>query len=257
MRWDAEKYDSVKAPQVDAGRELVAMAEVRETDSVLDIGCGTGKLTIELARLASNGFVTGIDPSQDMLEKAKNVSAETGNINFVQVAAESMDFAGEFDLAFSNSALQWVENQKKAIGLIHRSLKTGGWIAFQLPAKNFCKEFFDYTGEAISMLGFERYFEEWRSPWYLPDKEEYETILKEAGFGKTDVFCKDYRIIFDSINGVLDWWTSAGLRPFLEMLPPKEQEYFKYAVSMSDENNRTEKGIEFDFRRLFAFAEKL
>jgi len=54
---------------------------------------------------------------------------------------------------------------------------------------------------------------------------------------------------------VLDWWTSAGLRPYLEMLCYKEQEYFRYSIAMSYENNRTEKGIDFDFRRLFAFAE--
>jgi ubiquinone/menaquinone biosynthesis C-methylase UbiE len=74
MKWDAEKYDSVKAPQVDAGRELIEMANVCDTDSILDIGCGTGKLTIELARLASKGYIVGIDPSEEMLEKYKRTS---------------------------------------------------------------------------------------------------------------------------------------------------------------------------------------
>ncbi len=256
MRWDAEKYDSVKGPQVDAGRGLIMMAKVRDTDSILDIGCGTGKLTIELARLASKGSVTGIDPSQEMLQKARKISGEVKNIKLIHMHAQSMEFSEMFDLVFSNSTFQWIKEQHEVIGLVLRSLRTGGRIAFQFPAKNFCKEFFSYTSKAISLLGFERYFENWQPPWYLPDKEEFEDLLKDAKFKKVDVFYKDYCIVFDSINGVLDWWTSAGLRPYLEMLHPREQEYFKYAFAMNYENNRTEKGIEFGFRRLFTFAVK-
>ena len=170
--------------------------------------------------------------------------------------AQSMDFSEMFDLVFSNSTLQWVTEQGEVIRLAYRSLRKGGRIAFQLPAKNFCKEFFSYTGNVITMLGFENYFQHWETPWYLPDKEEYEDLLNTAGFRKVGVFYRDCRLLFDSINGVLDWWASAGLRPYLAMLPQKEQEYFKYAVAMSYENNRTENGIEFGFRRLFAFAVK-
>jgi trans-aconitate 2-methyltransferase len=256
MKWDAEKYDSVRAPQVDAGRELISMAKVNNTDEILDIGCGTGKLTMELARIASKGSVTGNDPSTDMIEKARKVFGDNGNLRFLRIAAEKMDFPRCFDLAFSNSALQWVKEQRKALELTHRSLKQGGRIAFQLPAKNFCKEFFIYAENAISSLGLERYFRDWQQPWYLPEKEEYAFILKEEGFKKIEIFYRDYRLVFDSVNSVLDWWSSAGLRPYLEMLSYKEQEYFRYSIAMSYENNRTEKGIEFDFRRLFAFAEK-
>ena len=256
MRWDAEKYDKVKSPQVDAGRELITMAKIRDNDSILDIGCGTGKLTAELARLASNGFVTGIDPSEEMLKKAETVSGDLKNIRLINMQAQSMDFSEMFDLVFSNSTLQWIKEQRKVVGSMHKSLIKGGRIACQLPAKNFCKEFFGYAGNAIALLGLEKYFKKWRSPWYLPDKEEYEHLLKDAGFQEVEVFYRDYQIVFDSINGVIQWWASAGLRPYLEMLPPREREYFKYAVAMNYENNRTEKGIEFGFRRLFAFAVK-
>ncbi len=256
MKWDAEKYDSVKAPQVDAGRELIEMANVCDTDSILDIGCGTGKLTIELARLASKGCIVGIDPSEEMLEKAKEVSENVRNVRLMHIPAQSMDFVEEFDLMFSNSVLQWIKEQIEVIGLVYQALKKGGRIAFQLPAKNFCKELFEYTGRAIALLEYENYFKDWLPPWYLPAKEEYEGLLKDSGFKNINVFCRDYRIIFNSINEVLDWWSSAGLRPYLELLPEKEQKYFKYAFAMSFENNRTERGIEFNFRRLFAFAEK-
>jgi trans-aconitate 2-methyltransferase len=256
VKWDAEKYDAVRAPQVDAGKELIAMARIGETDSVLDIGCGTGKLTMELARRASKGEVVGIDPSEEMLQKARRVSAGAKNISLMGVAAESIDFIAKFDLVFSNSALQWVKNQHQAIASVHRALKQGGRIAFQLPAKNFCREFFDYTGKAILSLGFERFFENFELPWYLPSREEYMELLNDEEFYNIKVFYKDYKVVFVSINEILDWWSSAGLRPYLVALPEREQEYFIYAVGMQYENNRTKRGIEFDFRRLFAFAEK-
>ena len=256
MKWDAVQYDSVKAPQVDAGKELIALANVKQNDSVLDIGCGTGKLTLELSRLASGGTVVGIDPSGEMLEKAKGTSGAGDNIRFMLIPGQSMQFTDQFDLVFSNSALQWIQEQREVVGLVFRSLRKGGRIAFQLPAKDFCREFFAYTGAVITLLGYEKYFRNWQKPWYLPAKEEYETLLKDTGFKNISVFSKDYRIVFDSIGDVIAWWSSAGLRPFLELLSVREQEYFKYAVAMSYESNRTDRGIEFDFRRLFAFAEK-
>jgi len=74
MRWDAEEHYSARAPQIYAGRELIAMAKVKETDSIVHIGCGTGRLTLELANLALQGHVTGIDPSEEMFMKAPRVS---------------------------------------------------------------------------------------------------------------------------------------------------------------------------------------
>lgn len=256
MKWDAEKYDSVKAPQVDAGRELIAMAQVRENDSILDIGCGTGKLTLELARLAPGGAVTGIDPSREMLDKAREVAGTAANVRLDLVPAESMDFESEFDLAFSNSALQWVKEQKKALALTFRSLKKGGRIAFQLPSRDFCKEFFHSVEHAVSSLGYERFYQGWQSPWYFPAKEEYETWLVEAGFQNIRAYYKDYHLSFRAIPEVVNWWSSAGLRPYLAALPEPGQQHFKEAFSEGFEQCRTETGIEFGFRRLFAFGNK-
>ena len=256
MRWDAEKYDATKAPQIDAGKELIAMAKVCDTDSILDIGCGTGKLTVELANLAIKGTVIGIDPSEEMLDNARHVLSPFDNISLLKISAQQMDFEDQFDIAFSNSALQWVKEQQEVMELVYRSLKHGGRIAFQLPADIFCKEFFNYTENAIAVLHYKKFFADWKSPWYFPTDEEYDDKLKDVGFKNINVFYKDYRLVFESINEVLEWWSSAGLRPYLAALPEKEQEYFKYTFAMSFENNRTENGIEFDFKRLFTFAEK-
>jgi trans-aconitate methyltransferase len=256
MKWDAEKYDAVKAPQVDAGRELVAMARVREDDAILDLGCGTGKLTVELARLTSKGHVVGIDPSREMLDKAKGASAGVRNVRYVQAPAQAMNFSGEFDLVFSNSALQWIKEQEDVMKHVYQSLKKGGRIAIQAPARNFCLEFATYTAETMDQLGLERYYTAWTSPWRFPGKEGFEALLSDIGFDSVKVFNRDYRLKFVDTSAVLAWWASAGLRPYLEPLSEDDQLRFQAVFAERFERNRTDQGIEFGFRRLFAFAEK-
>jgi len=256
MRWDAEKYDSVRAPQIDAGRELIAMTKVKETDSILDIGCGTGKLTFELAQLASQGCVTGIDPSEEMLARARTIRSRFGNILLMQMPAQAMKFRQDFDLVYSNSALQWIKEQEEVIALSFGALRANGRMALQLPAKDFCWEMMENINSAISALGLETVYRKMESPWRFPLKDEMAGFLKSAGFVNMDVFYRDYSLLFDSINDVLEWGASAGLRPFLAPLSRSRQERFKYAFAMGFENYRTQKGVEFGFRRLFALAEK-
>ena len=96
----------------------------------------------------------------------------------------------------------------------------------------------------------------WKSPWRLPGKEGFEALLSEVGFGAVRVFYRDYRLKFVGASAVLAWWESAGLRPYLEPLPEDDQLRFKAVFAERFERNRTDQGIEFGFRRLFAFAEK-
>ena len=256
MRWDAERYDSAHAPQIDVGRELIAMAAVRAEDSILDIGCGTGKLTCELAGLAHKGKVVGIDPSFEMLQKARKAASVHENIFLLQIPAQRINFKNEFDLIYSNSAFQWIKEQEDAIGLVYNALKPNGRVAIQLPAKDFCWALMENIYSAISTLNMESKYKKMESPWRFPLKEEVAGFLKNAGFVKVNAFYKDYTLMFESINEVLEWGESAALRPYLALLSEKKQERFKYAFAIGFENYRTEKGIEFDFRRLFALAEK-
>lgn len=257
MRWDADKYDSVgSAPQADAGKDLISLAGIKRTDTILDLGCGTGKLTLELERLAPEGSVTGLDPSDEMLKKAQDVSSHVPNLSFIKGTAQEIDFDAAFDLVFSNSALNWVKEQGEAIERTCRALKPGGRIAFQMPAKGFFSELLEYADEAIKTTGLERFFKDFSLPWCFPSKKEYAGLLKDADFLNARAFYRDYRLVFGSINKVLDWCASSGLRPYLSMLPEKEQEYFKNAFAMQFGNNRTGRGIEFNFKRLFALANK-
>lgn len=256
MKWDAALYDEVKVPQFEAGWELVRMAEVRPADSILDLGCGTGSLTAVLASPAPAGRVVGMDASAEMLEEAGKRAEAVENMETVLLPAESMGFREEFDLVFSNSALQWIREQEKVLALVYRALKPAGRIAFQLVARDFCPEFLCYTAEAIDALHIGRFFDGWETPWFQPTKEEYEMLLEKTGFASVEVSCRDSTMLFEGMNEAVGWFSATALRPFLARLPQAEQGRFVYAVAMRFENHRTGRGIEFSLKRLFARARK-
>jgi trans-aconitate methyltransferase len=256
MAWDAGLYDSAGYAQEEAGMRLVELSCVGKSDSMLDLGCGTGRFTIELAARAPEGKVTGIDPSKEMLIKAAGRVGGFKNIALLRMPAEEMAFKEEFDLVFSNIVLQWINDQQRVLGLIYRSLKPGGRIALQLPAEAFANIFWAHTDEAIRTLGYEKYFRGFKRPWYCPTKEDYGMLLGEAGFREIDVSYVDYTLRFGGTEGLLNWLVSGRISPYLERLPEKEREYFKYAIVMNLGQSRTEKGIEFVMRRLIALGRK-
>lgn len=256
MRWDAEIYGTTDWPQTDAGRKLIRMASVKTDDSVLDIGCGTGRLTSELARLAHTGRVVGIDPSAEMLGKARKVAASAQNMTLIQMPAQGMDFREEFTAVYSNSAFQWIREQEEVLDLSYRALKNKGRIAIQLSAPDFCWAMTENIQSAISALKLESTFSRMEPPWRFPLAKEMEASLEDAGFRNVRAEYVEDLILFDDVNEVLAWGVAAGLRPFLDPLNESSRERFKYAFAMGFENYRTGKGIEFSFRRLFALAEK-
>ncbi len=81
-------------------------------------------------------------------------------------------------------------------------------------------------------------------------------MLSQTGFQAVKVYLREYRLAFASLFDVVNWWSSAGLRPYLAALPDGAQEHFKEAFGGGFERRRSDAGIEFNFRRLFAFAEK-
>ncbi len=255
MKWDAEKYDRVNIQQFESGMELAGLAEVKKDDLILDLGCGTGKITAELANLSPEGHVVGIDPSTEMISRASERCGDMKNITFHTIPAQAMTFTDAFDLVYSNLALQWIKERHKAAGLIYQSLKPGGKIAFQIPGKNFCPLLFDCIYYAINELGIEKRYRKINETWYLPGKDTYEIFLRIMGFTNVRVNFNEYSLYFQNSGEVADWWSPA-LMPFLEPLDENSRDRFRYAFTMYSEKYRNERGIEFKLNRIFAFGEK-
>src|SRR5687768_16164416 len=105
MTWDPNQYHKFQAERSAPFFDLLTLVEVRPNLKVVDLGCGTGELTQKLADALPDSDVTGIDSSLQMLEKAASLSRS--GLHFEQ--GDQSQLTGEWDLIFSNAALQWSE----------------------------------------------------------------------------------------------------------------------------------------------------
>jgi SAM-dependent methyltransferase len=123
----AGKGESMERGHRPVGEQAIALMHVSSDARVLDVGCGSGWATRLLAQCASNGRVTGIDISDEMIRVARDSSRTFPNVDFEVASAEQLPYQdNEFTHAFSMESLYYYANISKAIGEVFRVLRTGG-----------------------------------------------------------------------------------------------------------------------------------
>lgn len=134
-QWDGSLYSQNSDFQYSRALKLISAHTFSGLEAVLDVGCGDGKISVELARLVPSGRVLGIDFSADMISHAK-LSFDVPNLEFQQLDAEDISSVGEFDLVTSFFCLHWVPDKQKAMHNIYRSLKPKGKAILIMPVRN-------------------------------------------------------------------------------------------------------------------------
>ncbi len=123
--WHALEYDEVSSLQKWLADRSLAQLTLRGDERVLDVGCGDGKITAEIADRLPTGSILGLDRSHDMIDYARKHNPRA-NLYFAVCGACEMAFPAEFDLAVSFNTLHWVHEQETALRALHDSLKAGG-----------------------------------------------------------------------------------------------------------------------------------
>ena len=123
--WDAQAYDEGNTIQTEAFLQFVATNKIDITNrTILDIGCGTGKIAARLATKAAR--IHGFDASKNMIERAQHNFGNIENLSFEQCFAEDFSSSKLYQLAMASFCIHWFCNQKQAFQRIHGSLEHGG-----------------------------------------------------------------------------------------------------------------------------------
>jgi len=180
---------------------LLELLDAKPGERVLDVGCGTGHLTSQIA--ATGAQVIGVDLSAEMIEQAR---AAHPAIHFEVADARRMRFPPHFDAAFSNATLHWITEPERAVVAISSALRPGG---------RFVAEFGGRGNIAALMAAFTRAWKKlnpagpFQNPWYYPSLAEYGSLLEKHGLEVT------FGTLFDRPTPLEDG--EHGLQNWLQM----------------------------------------
>lgn len=214
MAWNAELYKEKHAFVFQYGNSLLEWLEPKEGEKILDLGCGTGELTAQLA--ATGAQVTGLDSSADMIASAKQ---HFPGINFIVADATSFTLPEKFNAVFSNATLHWIRNKEKVLDRIHQHLLPGGRLVLEMGGKGNVDDITGALDKAMQNHGYT-----YKPFWYFPSVGEYTSLLEEYDFRVNQVQYFD-RIteLADPENGIIEWLRMFG-NHFFEEVPAAEQE---------------------------------
>lgn len=227
VRWDAEEYAKNSAAQLGWARELFAKLDLAGHEAVLDIGCGDGKVSAELARQVPRGEVVGVDSSEDMIQLARSAfpPAAQRNLSFLLRDARELGFEDKFDVAFSNATLHWVKDHRAVLRSVARSLKPRGRLLFQLGGRGNGEEIFEVARMMIASADWREFFRDFQFPWSFYGPEEYEAWCSEADLRlqRAELLPKD--MVQKGTEGLSGWIRTTWM-PYTSRLPADRREAF-------------------------------
>jgi len=251
--WDPATYLSYADERGRPFVDLVQRIPVDDQRSVVDLGCGPGNLTDQLADIWGDATVTGVDSSPEMIDAAR---ARGSRVDYRVADLRSWVAEGgaDVDVLVSNAVLQWVPGHLELLPSLVRRVRAGGHLAFQVPGN------FDEPSHTIcTELADDPRFAEHTRGVAVPSSHDAATYLEVlAGLGcRVDAWETTYLHVLTGDDPVFIWVSGAGARPTLQALPAGLREEFEaeFRARLRAAYPDRGFGVVLPFRRIFLVAQ--
>lgn len=243
--WDVRQYERYRDERSRPFFDLLGRVPERDYDEVVDLGCGSGELTLALSERWPRARVSGVDNSAEMLAAARP-RAVAGRVEFVD--GDAAAWSGRADLLFSNATLQWVADHD---ALIPRLATTAPVVAMQMPSNFDAPSHVLLAETAREGPWAAKLAAGWRANCVKPLGWYVETLLA-LGFD-VDAWETVYQHVLPGDDPVLEWTKGTALRPVLKLLDAGERGAFEsaYAAKLRKAYPKTGGRTVFPFKRIF------
>jgi len=196
--WNAERYHHISSPQQVWGRRVLDRLTLEGSERVLDLGCGTGRITAEIASRVPRGGVVGLDRSGAMLETAQVWLREHApRATLVRADGSALPFKRAFDAVFSGATFHWIHDHGAVFRSIVQALKPGGRLNAQCGGEGNLAVLKGRADRLMHEPRFAPFFDDWTEPTYYADVASTERRLRAAGFVDIHVWMEAAPTTFD------------------------------------------------------------
>ena len=178
--WDAATYERVSNPQVEWARPVLDRLALEGDETVLDAGCGSGRVTRLLLERLPRGHVVAVDSAPSMVELAREALGERATV----IASDLVDLELEepVDAAFSNAVFHWIPDHDRLFARLHAAMRPGAPLSAQCGGRGNVERFHDVVREVAAEPPYDEHIGGWGGPWNYAGPEETAERLERAGF---------------------------------------------------------------------------
>lgn len=219
--WNAASYHRVATPHVDWGAVVLDSLPLRGDETVIDAGCGTGRLTALLLERLPQGRVIAVDGSRNMLEQARaHLEPRFGDrVTYLHRDLLALDLRDEADAVFSTATFHWVMDHPALFSRIHDALRPGGWLVAQCGGG---PNIAAVANRALAILRQSPFAEQigpWDGPWHFAGARDTVARLGSAGFMQPAAEVIHAPVVMDDEAAYREFLATVVLGAHLERLP--------------------------------------
>jgi trans-aconitate 2-methyltransferase len=225
-RWDAAAYDRLSTPQLEWAAKVLERLPLAGDETVLDAGCGSGRVTQLLLDRLPDGRVVAVDSSESMVEHARE-ALDPDRTTVFQADLAELELDEPVDAAFSNAVFHWVPDHDALFARLAAALKPGGPLVAQCGGKGNVARLHAAAREVAAEEPYAAHLAAWTGPWNFADADETAERLERAGFTDIETWLEPSPITPPDPRQFL---RTVCLGPHLERLPGGLKDEFVAAV---------------------------
>jgi trans-aconitate 2-methyltransferase len=185
--WDGASYDRISGPMEALGRDVLGRLSLVGDETVLDAGCGSGRVTEALLGRLPRGRVIAIDTSASMIAAARErLGRADGRLEIRRADLLQLELDPPVDAILSTATFHWIADHDALFARLHAALRPGGRLVAQCGGEGNIDVLRGKAGDLLARDPYAEHFSDWQPPWHYAGPIETEKRLLAAGFRSSE-----------------------------------------------------------------------